>query len=176
VLTLKWTNFVHFGGAGLLTKSSISAIRALIYLGYSKTELPLSALAVARQLRESPSYLSKILRRMVRHGLLKWFAGLREVSTEPTTGQNQSVLKLWKPVGGCHWGCLPARGSGPGLGFQASVELRDAVTGVLSRWTLADCMNSRLSVQGQRRSCLQSFRHATVTVNPEVAEDGLNGL
>ncbi len=47
MLTLKWTKFVHFVGAGLLTKSSISAIWALIYLGYFKTELPLSALAVA---------------------------------------------------------------------------------------------------------------------------------
>lgn len=151
MLTLEWTNFVHFGGAGLLTKSSISAIRALIYLGYSKTELPLSALAVARQLRESPSYLSKILRRMVRYGLLEVVHG---ASGGFRLSRRPDRINLFEIVEACQGvvtgDACPREDLALACGFhQASVELRDAVTEVLSRWTLADCMGRPAKCSGR---------------------------
>ena len=55
----------------MLTKTTISAIRALVHLGLHGGGNPVSPRRMAEQLGESPTYLAKVMRLLVRTGILR---------------------------------------------------------------------------------------------------------
>ena len=56
----------------MLTKTTISAIRTLTYLGlHAGDKVPLSPRYLAEELGESPTYLAKVVRHLVKVGILR---------------------------------------------------------------------------------------------------------
>ena len=55
----------------MITKTTLSAVRALVYLGLHGQEGSLSPRRIAEQLGESPTYMAKVTRLLVRADLLR---------------------------------------------------------------------------------------------------------
>jgi Rrf2 family protein len=125
----------------MLTKTSRSAIRLLTYLGLQGAGEPLSPRFLAEQLGESPTYLAKIARRLVRAGILRAHRGVAGgmVLRRPTT--EISLLAIVEACQGAILGdfCEDASDLAKTCAFlRACAELHWAIVGVLSRWTLAE--------------------------------------
>ncbi len=128
----------------MLTGTSELAIRALLVIGLDRSGEPLSPNQLSERLDCSPSYLAKVLRSLVRAGILDSYRGARggvrlahppeEVTLLDVTEASQGVLVRnycreidveSVPVCAFH---------------QAMVEIRESTTKILSRWTLADLL------------------------------------
>ena len=123
----------------MLTKTSLSAIRLLTYLGLHGGGEPLSPRYLAEQLGESPTYLAKVVRHLVKVGILRATAGSWAAWCSPQP-EDISCWRSWKRAR-AHLAnfCEDASESAKACGFhQAAAELHDAIVGVMSRWTLAD--------------------------------------
>ena len=55
----------------MFTKTTLSAMRTLVYLGLSRREEPISPRHIAETLGESPTYLAKVVRYLVKPGILR---------------------------------------------------------------------------------------------------------
>lgn len=125
----------------MLTKTSLSAIRALIYLGLHGGGEPVSPRRLAEELGESPTYLAKVMRHLVKATILRaqrGSAGGVLLQREPAA---ISLLSIVEACQGAILGdfCSEAEDRAQTCGFhQAGAELHDAIVGVLTRWTLAD--------------------------------------
>lgn len=125
----------------MFTKTSISAIRALSYLGANGTGQPISPRRMAEELRESPTYLAKVVRHLVKAGILRAHRG---VAGGVTFNQPPKELTLLAIVKACERtilenSCQVAEDhSEPCAVQQAGAELHEALVGILSRWTLVD--------------------------------------
>ncbi len=125
----------------MLTKTSLSAVRALTFLGLHQREQPWSPRSMAEQLGESPTYLAKVARHLVRAGILKAHRG---VAGGVSLNRAPAEITLHAVVEACQGAmlgdfCSDATDFGQTCAFhQAGAELHDAVVGVLSHWTLAD--------------------------------------
>ncbi len=125
----------------MLTKTSLSAVRALTFLGLNPHEQPCSPRAMAEHLGESPTYLAKVVRHLVRAGILKAHRG---VAGGVSLNRDPSEISLLMVVEACQGTilgdfCSEAVDLSQACAFhQAGAELHDAVVGVLSRWTFAD--------------------------------------
>lgn len=128
----------------MLTGTSELAIRALIVIGLDESDEPLSPNQLAERLDCSPSYLAKVLRGLVRGGILESYRGARggvrlahapeDVTLLDVTEASQGVLvrNYCREID---------VGEVPVCAFhQAMVEIREATTRILSRWTLADLL------------------------------------
>jgi len=128
----------------MLTGTSELAIRALIVIGLDDGGEPLSPNQLAERLACSPSYLAKVLRGLVRAGILESFRGARggvllarepeEVTLLDITEASQGVL-VRNYCREIDVGAVPVCAF-----HQAMVEIREATTNILSRWTLADLL------------------------------------
>jgi Rrf2 family protein len=129
----------------MLTGTSELAIRALIVIGLDESDEPLSPNQLSETLDCSPSYLAKVLRGLVRGGVLDSYRGARggvrlahapeDISLLDVTEASQGVLvrNYCREID---------VGSIPVCGFHAAmVEIREATTRILSRWTLADLLD-----------------------------------
>lgn len=125
----------------MLTKTSRSAIRLLTYLGQLDTSEPLSPRVLAEQLGESPTYLAKVARQLVKAGILQAQRGVMGgmvLQRPPETITMQAIIEACQ---GAILGdfCEEAPDLVGTCAFhQACAELHDAILGVLLRWTLAD--------------------------------------
>lgn len=128
----------------MLTKTSLSAVRTLTYLGLNPQEQPCSPRAMAEQLGESPTYLAKVVRHLVGAGILKAHRG---VAGGVSLNRNPVEISLRTVVEACQGAvlgdfCSDADDLSQTCAFhQAGAELHDAIVSVLSRWTLADFLN-----------------------------------
>ena len=125
----------------MLTKTSLSAVRALLFVALHSEAQPWSPRAIAGHLSESPTYLAKVLRHLVRAGILKSYRGTAGgVSLE----RDPSDVSLLAIVEACQGTILrDICSDGADLAktcafHQAGAELHTAIVSVLSRWTLAD--------------------------------------
>lgn len=124
----------------MLTKTSRSAIRLLTYLGQLGVSEPLSPRTLAEQLGESPTYLAKVARHLVKAGILQTQRGVTGGMVLNRKPQTITMLAIIEACQGTILGdfCDDAPDLTATCAFhQACVELHDAVVGVLSRWTLA---------------------------------------
>ena len=123
----------------MISKTTITAIRTLLYLSGRSQEGAISPRRVATALGESPSYLSKITRELVKVGILRAEKGVKggvhlarppsEISLLAVVEACQGPLlrnycqSASEPASWCSW-------------HHAAAELHFAVEGVLSRWNL----------------------------------------
>jgi Rrf2 family protein len=125
----------------MLTKTSLSAVRALTFLGLNQREQPWSPRLMAEHLGESPTYLAKVVRHLVRMGILKAHRG---VAGGVSLNRSPSEISLLSVVEACQGAilgdfCSDATDLSKTCAFhQAGFELHRAIVDVLSRWTLAD--------------------------------------
>ena len=78
----------------MLTKTSLSAIRALTYLGLHSDGEPLSPRYLAEQLGESPTYLAKVMRHLVKVGILRAHRGVMGGVVLQKTPQDITLQEL----------------------------------------------------------------------------------
>jgi len=127
----------------MLGRTSISAIRALLYLAQDGGTQPVSPRRIAEALGESPTYLAKITRQLVKAAILRADRGSKGGVRLARTPEEITLLQVLEAcqgavVGDFCRGSLPRREQ---CAFhRAAVELHEAIVGVLGRWTLRDLM------------------------------------
>ena len=123
----------------MLSKTTVSALRALIYLARRDDQACVSPRRIAEALDESPSYLAKSLRHLVKTGILRAEKG---VHGGVRLGRQPANVTLLAIVEACQGAivadfCEASRPSCFCCGFHhAALDLHNAITGALSRWTL----------------------------------------
>ena len=124
----------------MLTKTSVSAIRALLVIAGQESDPLWSPRRLAELLDESPTYMAKVIRHLVRVGILHAERGAKGgvVLAKPP-----EIVRLLDVVEACQGAivgdyCRSSPGRRPPCAFhRASFELHQAITGVLARWSLA---------------------------------------
>lgn len=146
----------------MLGKTSISAIRTLLLLAQQEPGACWSPRRLAEGLGESPTYLAKVTRHMVKHGILGAVKGVNGGVRLIRSPEEISLLAI---VEACHGtiigGYCKSSGplSDPCSFHSAATELHEAITGVLSRWSLADLLERPVERGGKRShglSCLMA--------------------
>ena len=134
----------------MIGKTTLSALRTLLLLAQQDRTLCWSPRRLAESLGESPTYLAKVVRHLVRSGILEAEKG---VKGGVRLAQNPNDITLLRIVEACQGTIVGdyCRSSPPGAAFcsfhQAALELHDAITGVLGRWTLSQLLE-RTAVSG----------------------------
>ncbi|MBI4907906.1 MAG: Rrf2 family transcriptional regulator [Acidobacteria bacterium] len=127
----------------MINKTTVLAIRALIHLGRQTTKAVRTPRSIAEELGESPTYLAKVTRQLVKAGILRAEKGVRggvylakpplEVSLLDIVEACQGALTGDYCQQGCHNRVVCSY-------HAAAEELLKATVGVLSKWTLAKLM------------------------------------
>lgn len=131
----------------MLGKTSLSAIRALLLLAQKGGQEPWSPRRIAAQLGESPTYMAKVLRHMVKHRILEAERGSKGGVRLSRPAANITLLAIVEACQGAIVGdfCGSARPDHAVCSFHvAALELHSATTGVLERWTLARLLENPL--------------------------------
>lgn len=127
----------------MLTKTSLLGIRILLLLGQSPPRTCLPPRQLAEVLGESPTYLSKVCRMLVRAGILRARKGVKGGVWLNQQPSEVSLLAIVEACQGAIAGdyCSGAVDLADVCAFhKAALELYEAVKAVLSRWTLADLL------------------------------------
>lgn len=125
----------------MLSKTALLATRALVILAKKSSGQVMSLRKISSYLSESPAYLAKVLRLLVRAGILRAERGVTGGVFLSRASHEITLLQVVEACQGIIHGdyCQQLDDSDAVCAFhQASVELERAVVGVLSRWTLAD--------------------------------------
>ncbi|MBM3786040.1 MAG: Rrf2 family transcriptional regulator [Acidobacteria bacterium] len=144
----------------MLGKTSISAVRALLLLAGQDVQEPWSPRRIAEVLGESPSYMAKVVRHLVKVGILE---AERGVKGGVRLVENPANIRLLDVVEACH-GRIGAdycrsvpEGTTTCSFHKAAHELHQAITGVLGGWTIADLLAGYfLQQKGPGALCLLS--------------------
>jgi Rrf2 family protein len=140
----------------MLGKTSISAIRALLLLAQQPRGACWSPRKLAESLAESPTYMAKVTRHMVRSGILEAEKGVKGGVRLLKDPHQITLLSVVEACQGAIVGdyCSSSRPSSSYCSFhRAAIELQQATTGVLERWSLADLLKKPESSGG---ACLMS--------------------
>lgn len=124
----------------MLGKTSISAIRALLFLAQQDGTGWWSPRRLAAGLGESPTYLAKVLRQLVRAGVLDVARGVRGGVRLARNPGEVTLLEVVEACQGAIVGdyCRSDRQASELCSFhRAALELHVAIEHVLGRWTLA---------------------------------------
>lgn len=123
----------------MLGKTSISAIRALLFLAQQDGGGRWSPRRLAAGLGESPTYLAKVLRHLVKAGILDVARGVRGGVRLARDARRVTLLEVVEACQGAIVGdyCRADRQPSETCSFhRAALELHGAIEGVLGRWTL----------------------------------------
>ncbi len=137
----------------MITKTTISAIRALIFIAQNSGEGFLSPRRIADELGESPSYLAKVARSLVKAGILRAEKGVKGGVWLGRPPDRITLLAIIEACQGAILGdyCQPGCPSELICSYhQAAEELRGAIVGVLSRWSLAQLLRKPHGAAGKR--------------------------
>jgi Rrf2 family protein len=125
----------------MITKTSLLATRALLYLVKDNQNGAISPRNIALQLGESQSYMAKVLRSLVKAGILRSEHGSRG---GVLLNRSQSEITLLSIVEACQGAiaesyCQDIEDLESTCAFHhAAVELRNSIMSVLGRWTLKE--------------------------------------
>lgn len=129
----------------MLGKTSISAIRTLLLLAQQDPSACWSPRRLAESLGESPTYLAKVVRHMVKAGILEAEKGVKGgVRLRHRPGEI-TLLAVVEACQGTIVGdfCRSNRPPWSHCSFhRAALELHGAITGVLERWTIANLLET----------------------------------
>lgn len=137
----------------MITKTSISAIRALMFVAQNGGEGCLPPRRIAEALGESPSYLAKVARLLVKAGILRAEKGVKGGVWLGRAPRQISLLEIVEACQGAVLGDYCTGGCEPGdvcAYHRAAAELHDAVTGVLSKWNLAQLLKKPQGAPARR--------------------------
>jgi Rrf2 family transcriptional regulator, nitric oxide-sensitive transcriptional repressor len=129
----------------MLTKTTLSAVRTLMYLGAAAPGAIASPRVMGQQLGESPTYLAKVTRLLVKAGILR---AQRGVAGGVQLNRSPEDIRLLDVVEACQGAILgdfchqTSDLSGACAFHLAGAELHEAIIGVLARWTLADFLRN----------------------------------
>lgn len=127
----------------MITKTSLSAIRALMYISRHEEDGPLSPRKIGQDLSESPTYMAKVTRHLVKAGILRAEKGVKGGVRLSRRPQEITMLEVVQACQGtlvgdyCQANCDNASVCAY---HRAAAELHEAISGVLSRWTLAQLL------------------------------------
>lgn len=136
----------------MLGKTSISAIRALLFLAQQDGVGWWSPRRLAAELGESPSYLAKVLRHLVKARILDVARG---VHGGVRLGRRPWEVTLLEVVEACQGAlvgdyCRSDRRQSEMCSFHlAALELHNAIERVLARWTLERLLERPESAPGR---------------------------
>ena len=137
----------------MITKTTLSAIRVLQHLAHENSGKVKSPRTMASLLGESPTYLAKVVRQLVKAGILQAQRGasggvrLGRAAAEITLLDIVEASQGKIAVDHCRSDCA----IGDVYGYhQAAVELRGSIVGVLSHWTLAQLLSKATSPNTSR--------------------------
>src|SRR3990172_1728407 len=125
----------------MLTRTSVTAVRLLLHLDREAPEEFASLKDIANKLEESPTYVAKIARHLVRAGILRAQRGKTGGVILNRASNGITLLAIVEASQGAILGdfCQETdRLSETCALHQAGAELHDAIIGVLGHWTLAD--------------------------------------
>ena len=126
----------------MLTQTSESAIRALIFLVLAKAKEPLPPREIAERIGASPSYMAKITRMLVKSNILRSHRGALGGVSLSRAPEDITLLDVVESCQGLIVGnyCTSIEGhQDPVCAFhQAMVEVHQTTIAVLSKWTIAD--------------------------------------
>ncbi len=124
----------------MLGKTTLSAIRALLFISQQQSTGCLSPRHIAAALGESPTYLAKVLRHLVKAGILRAEKGATGGVRLAMDPRDVTLLDIVEACQGTLVGsyCQAGITDVSVCSFhQAALDLHNAITGVLSKWTLA---------------------------------------
>ncbi|HEX7286902.1 MAG TPA: Rrf2 family transcriptional regulator [Candidatus Angelobacter sp.] len=123
----------------MITKTSLLATRALLCLVNDQSGIPISPRNIALQLGESQAYMAKVLRALVKAGILRAEHGSRGGVLLSRPPFEITLLAIVEACQGAIVGsyCQETPDLRTTCAFhRAAVELRHAIVSVLTRWTL----------------------------------------
>jgi Rrf2 family protein len=124
----------------MITKTTLTAIRALVFVGHNTKAGSLPPRRIAEALGESPSYMAKVTRALVKAGILRTGKGVKGGVWLGRPANEITLLGVFEACQGNIVGdyCQSDCDLDTICSFhRAASELYQAVMGVLSRWTLA---------------------------------------
>lgn len=126
-----------------MTKTSLSAIRALLYIARYGDGVFLPPRRIAEQLQESPTYMAKVTRQLVKAGILRVEKGVKGGVRMSRAPETITLLAIVEACQGTLVGdyCQPGCDLNSVCGYHhAAMELHAAISGVLAKWTLAQLL------------------------------------
>jgi len=138
----------------MLTKTTLSAIRTLVYIATRESATAQSPRILAGYLHESPTYLAKITRLLVKAGLLRAEKGAKGGVRLALPPSQITLLAVVEACQGAIVGDYCQDGYPPGFTcsfHEAALQLQEAVVRVLSRWSIAQ-LAERPSCSHEKRS------------------------
>lgn len=123
----------------MITKTSLLATRALVFLAEAEQGVVASPRSIAARLGESPAYMAKVLRSLVKAGILRAEHGRKGGVLLNRRSSDVTLLAIVEACQGAIAGsyCQDIDDLRITCAFhKAAVELRDSVVNALSRWTL----------------------------------------
>jgi len=129
----------------MITKTSLLATRALLFLAQDKQGVAISPRSIAMHLGESQAYMAKVLRSLVKTGILRAEHGSRGGVLLNRQPSEIALLSIVEACQGAIVGsyCEDIDDLETTCAFhRAAVELRQAIMTVLSRWNLEQLAKS----------------------------------
>jgi Rrf2 family protein len=127
----------------MFTKTTISAIRTLLFLASRDANEPLSLRRMAASLGESPTYLAKTTRMLVKAGILRAQPGVAGGAMLRRAPEQITVLAIVEACQGAILGdfCQETDDLTGVCGLhRVAAEIHKANIRILSHWTLADLL------------------------------------
>lgn len=125
----------------MLTQTTESAVRALIYLASEGGPDPLSPRSIAERLGLSPTYMAKVATLLVKANILRAHRGVLGGVNLNRPADTITLLAIVEACQGHVVGdfCQVSEETSKTCAYHRfASELQSAIVGVLSRWTLAD--------------------------------------
>ncbi len=126
----------------MLTQTTETAIKALIFLATENATEPVPLMTISDKLKCSPTYLSKIVGHLAKDGILKAHRGAKGGMTIARPAKDISLFEI---VQACQGFYLPSFCDNPEdagvvvCGFHhAMYEVRHNTVEILTRWKLSD--------------------------------------
>lgn len=125
----------------MLTQTSETALRALLYLLVNKAEEPVPPSRIAQHIDASPSYTAKVTTALVKADILRAHRGVKGGVTLSRPPEKITLLEIVEACQGKVLGdfCQDFDRMDLVCGFhRAMAELHQAIITTLNGWTLAD--------------------------------------
>jgi len=136
----------------MLTQTSETAIKALIYLALYATEEPIPPREIAEKIDASPTYMAKITRMLVKANILRSQRGSLggvKFSRDPDSVTLLNVVEACQGLMIGNYCDAMTEHPDPVCAFhQAMMEIHQATTSVLVRWTIGDLARRPTPAEG----------------------------